>query len=159
MRSGPTSSMPGTPLADRSLPQRVESRQLGLVEGDHELAAAFERDAVRLGERFELLLALAAERRLERPGRVVQAGVEDAAVVPALVAGEFRLLLDDRQPQVGALLEEAVRGRQPEDPAADDDQVEAVVAHGARPLGATTAAARRAAHRARRGWRGGADRG
>ena len=82
-------------VRQRPLAQGGESRQLAVIERHHELAAVVERDVVRLGEGFDIGLALAAESCLERAGRVVQAGVEDAAVVAGLVGRELSFLLDD----------------------------------------------------------------
>ena len=46
-----------------------------------------------------LALALHAEPRLERAGRVVDAGVEHAAVVAGLVLADARLFVEHPQPQ------------------------------------------------------------
>ena len=70
--------------------ERRKPRQLVLVQRDDELAAVLEGDAVLLGERLHRRLALAAQARLERPGRVVQAGVQHAAVVARLVRRQLR---------------------------------------------------------------------
>jgi hypothetical protein len=45
--------------------------------------------------------SLAAQTRLQRPGRVVQPGVDDTRVVAALVASQFRLFLKDGQAEPG----------------------------------------------------------
>ena len=108
-------------VRQRPLAQGGESWQLAVIERDHELAAVIERDVVRLGEGFDIGLALAAESCLERARRVVQAGMEDAAVVAGLVGRELSLLLDDGHPQVRTGLQQPVRGREADDPAADDD--------------------------------------
>ena len=114
---------PGTPFATARSRSASSRSQLAFVKGDHELAAALERDAVRLGERLQTRLALAAQPSLERARRVVQAGVEDPAVVAGLVGRELRLLLEDGEPQVRRALGQAERRGQADDPAADDDDV------------------------------------
>ena len=60
-------------VGEGPLLERVEPLQLALVEGDHELAGALDRDVVRLAEPLQLGLALAAQPRLERARLVVQA--------------------------------------------------------------------------------------
>ena len=84
-----------------------------------------ERDAAALTEGLQFGLALTTESSLGRPGRVVEPRVDDTAVVPRLVTGELGLLLEDRDPELGALLEEAVRRGQTNDPAADDGNINA----------------------------------
>ena len=46
-----------------------------------------------------------------------------------LMRGELRFLLEDREPHVGMALEEAIRGREADDPAAHDREVHAVFGH------------------------------
>ncbi len=89
-----------------------------------------ERDPVRLGEAFDLALALPAQPRLERAGGVVQAGVEDPAVVARLVRRQLRLLLDDGQTEAGPSAEQLMRGGEADDPAADHRDVQPVAGHG-----------------------------
>src|SRR3954452_11398229 len=106
-----------------------EPLHLRFVERDDELAAPLHRDVVHPGERFDQRLAVATQLRLQRPRRVVQPGMQDAAVVPGLVRRELRLLLEDREAELRAGLEKGSGGREPEDPPADDDDVE-WIAHG-----------------------------
>jgi hypothetical protein len=73
----------------------VEPRQLGRVDGDDELPASVERQALLLAVRAEQAGAAAAQRRLERAGGVIDARVDDAAVPPRLVERELGLLLED----------------------------------------------------------------
>src|SRR5581483_1012720 len=91
------------------------------VGGDDELAAPLVRDAVLGAEPVHPLAAVGAVAGLGRPGLVVQAGVDDAAVVAGLVAGEFALGLDHRDGGPGP--GQRHPGRQPDDPAADDQHV------------------------------------
>ena len=126
MRAASTSSSPGVPFAMARSCSVGEPRQLALVERDDQLSAALERDVVRLGERLDRGLALAAQLRLERPRLVVQAGVQDAAVVAGLVGRELGLLLHDREAQRWPSLQQPICRRQPDDAAADHDDVESI---------------------------------
>jgi hypothetical protein len=103
-----------------------EPGQLRLVERDHDLAAALVRDLVLVREALHLGLALSAEPGLQRPGPVVEPGVEHARVVPALVRRELRLLLHHREAQIGPPQEQLVCRGQADDPAPDHDDVEAL---------------------------------
>ena len=68
MRSGPTSSQAGHLVGERALLQRLERGQLGIVEGDHELAGVLDGDPVGLAVGLELGLALRHRRALSEPG-------------------------------------------------------------------------------------------
>ncbi len=57
--------------------------------------------------------------------------MEDAGVVAGLVRRELRLLLEDREPHVGMALEQAIGGREADDAAADDREVDPVLGHDA----------------------------
>ena len=61
-----------------------------------------------------------AEPGLERAGRVVDAGMDDAAVAPGLVRRDVALLLEHRDGGVRAQLGQAARHGEPDDPGADD---------------------------------------
>ena len=103
--------------APLELPQPL---QLAFVEGDDELAALLVRDPALLDVRAQQLDAAPAELRLQRPGRVVDAGVDDAAVAAGLVERDVLLLLEHGHGRVGALLGEPSRYREAEDSGADD---------------------------------------
>ena len=68
----------------------VERRQLASRRGDDDLAAALVRHAVLLAEAVHELAALDAVPRLQRARLVVEAGVDDAAVVAGLVRRRAR---------------------------------------------------------------------
>ena len=68
--------------------QLVESRQLGLVRGDDQLAVAARLDPALVAVGVEQPRALDAEPRLERARGVVDAGVDHPARVRGLVGGE-----------------------------------------------------------------------
>ena len=79
--------------------QRLEGAQFVVVAGDDQLAAAFVRDLMLGAKRIQLAASLHAQPRLERALRVVEAGVDDAAVVRAGVQAGTRMALEhaDRQ--------------------------------------------------------------
>ena len=129
IRSGPTSSMPSTPLAWARAASVSSRGQLCRGQRDDQLAGMPDRDPLILGEPLELDLAFAAERRLERARGVVDAGVDDAAVVARLVAGELGLLLDDGEPELRSPAQQPIGGGQSDDSAADHDDVEPLVPH------------------------------
>ena len=112
--------------------ERLEARQLVLRQGHDELADPLDLDPPLGAVRLERDLALAAEAGLERTRRVVEAGVDDAAVVAGLVGRELRLALDDQDPQPGPAHEHLAGGREAEDPAADDEEVGALDGRGGR---------------------------
>ena len=123
---GPDLLEAGDLVGHRALADGREGRKLGRVERDDELAGPLDRDAALVAVRLQVALALATEARLQRAGRVVQPGVEHAAVVAGLMARDVRLLLDERDAQVGVRLQEPERGRESEDPGADDADVGAL---------------------------------
>ena len=98
-RSGPIISRPSTPLAWPRCKEVLEPWQLAFGDRDDHLAAAIGRDALLFAIGVHLALSLDAETRLERPGRVVDAGVQHPAVVSGLVLADARLFVEDRQPQ------------------------------------------------------------
>src|ERR671935_2277875 len=93
-RKGTIRGSAGAPVGAAPPLELVEAFELGGVERDDELAAALDRDVVALAERVELRRAVDAQPRLERPRRVVDAGVDDAAVVAGLVRAELGLAVD-----------------------------------------------------------------
>ena len=126
MRSGPTSSSPGTSFAGRSLLERIEATQLRLVEGDDQLARVLDRHVVGLAVGLQVRLALAAQSRLERARLVVETSVQDAAVVARLVRRDHGLLLEQHHAQPGPLLEQAQGRGQTHDAGADDGDISAI---------------------------------
>ena len=105
------------PRSALELPQPVE---LALVERDDELAALLVREAALREVGAQQADAAAAELRLERARRVVDAGVDDAAVAAGLVERQVVLLLQHGHRRVGAQLGEPPRHREADDPGADD---------------------------------------
>src|ERR1700704_114013 len=102
------------------LPQARELRDL---RSDDQLAAAIVGDTPLLAVAIELGRALQAQPRLQRPRGVVDAGVQHARVVQALVGAEPSLALQhaDRGPRFAA--GHLTRDCEPDDPTADDREV------------------------------------
>ena len=123
MRSGPTVSRPSTPFSRARSSSVVEARQLVVGQGHDELADPLDGDPLLGAVRLQRVLALAAEAGLQRARRVVEAGVDDAAVVAGLVGREPLLAFDEHEADVGPSAEHLASGRQAEDAAADDDDV------------------------------------
>ena len=104
--------------------RRFSRRPSSLLVGrDDDLAASLVRHAVLVAEAVERLAALRAQRRLQRTRRVVEARVDDAAVVARLVRGDRRLGLDDQQ-AIAVVRGEGQRGPEADDTAADDENVD-----------------------------------
>ena len=68
--------------------QIAQPGDFGLVGGDHQLAADLVRDAVFAAERDHLPDAVDRQPRLDRPGLVVEAAVQHAAVVAGLMPAD-----------------------------------------------------------------------
>ena len=107
-----------------TLPQRRQAWQLGLLQRDHQLPRALPRHVVLVREPFRCRLSFPAQPCLQRPGPVVEARVEDAAVVPRLVGRELGLLLEHGQADPGRPFQQCQRRGEPDDPAAHDRDVE-----------------------------------
>jgi hypothetical protein len=120
---------PVQPVGEATALELIEPRQLLLLGGHDQLAAALVGDALLVAEPVDLAGALHAEARLERAGLVVEAGVDDPAVVPALVSGNAVLRLQDGDCDP-ALGQGHGRGH-PHQSAADHDGVAADLRHGA----------------------------
>lgn len=103
--------------------QVVEPGRLHLVEDDDHLAALVVGDVVPLHEVLQQTHPAPAQRRLEAARLVVEAGVDDPAVVPGLVGGEVLLLVE--QGHLGVVLGGQVpRDGSADDPAADDGRAQ-----------------------------------
>ena len=106
-----------------------EPAKLGLVAGDDHLAAPLVRDAPFVAVARQRRAAGYAGFRLERAGRVVDAGVDDPAIVAGLVPTELRLLLEDDQSGPGSAPDQLAGSRQADDPTAYDRNVTGPVSH------------------------------
>ena len=110
------------PVGPPALEHRVEPWQLLGPRCDHELAADLVRDSVMQAELRHATDSRAGESRLGGARRVLEAGVQHAAVVGALVLGD-RLLLLEHAHRSGVPLQQGMRRRQPDDATADDGEV------------------------------------
>jgi hypothetical protein len=115
----------GDAVGPTALEDPVEGAQVLFRDRDDQLSVDAIRDPLLVAERDQPVAPLPAETRLERPGLVVDAGVDDPAVVAALMACETRLLLEEDEPESGAAPQDLPRDGQANDPASDDDAVEA----------------------------------
>ena len=77
-------------------------------------------DAILFTEAPHLSNAVDGESCLERSGSVIQTGVQHAAVMPALVLGDRRFLLEDDDSRARPRAQQLVRGGQADDAPADD---------------------------------------
>jgi len=106
-----------------AFPQGVEPRQLAGFGRDDQFPDSTVLDAFLVAVLPRELSPLDAEPRLERTRRIVDARMDDAAVVSRLVLVEAGLFLDAGNPQRRVAVRELSRGRKPDDPAADDGDV------------------------------------
>ena len=115
---------PRDPVGRAVLLQARQAGQLIRLHRHDHLPAPPEGDSLLLCEPLQSSLAVDAEAGLERPGPVVQTGVQDPRVVGGLVGAQLRFLLQDGQAEPGPPLQEAVRRGESEDAAADDGDVD-----------------------------------
>ena len=134
------------------------ARQLGLVPGDDHLPAALEGHPALLAVRVQRAGTGDAHARLERTRRVVDPGVDDAAVATGLPGGDLRGALEHHRGAVRAAARQLPRDRQSEDPAPDDSEV-ALARRGPHLSPPASAAPRAKAARGRRRVRGRASSG
>ncbi len=103
---------------------RVQLRELVLGGGHEQLAAAPVGDAALVAVAVERVLARDAEARLERAGRVVDAGVDDLGVARAGLGADRVGGLQDHYLPAGE--REGARHGQADDTGADYDGVQAI---------------------------------
>ena len=99
-----------------------EAGDFVLGDGDDEFAADLMGNVVLFAELNHSPDAIDGELGFERARLIVEAGVEDAAVVAALVLADLGFLLDDGDPGVGPAELGLVGGGQANDAAADDGE-------------------------------------
>ena len=102
-------------VLDAASEEGAEPLELQIVCGHNELAALLERQAVMSADFARRLDARPAERRLQAAGGIIDAGMDDAAVVPGLVGSDFLLLLDDGDGQALIPPRQLQRGREADD--------------------------------------------
>ena len=103
-----------------TLEEGLEARELVGLRCDHDLSADFVGDVVGLAELDHLADAADGEVGSERTGFVVEAAVDDSAVVAALVTGDGGLLFEDGDVDAGELLLKSPGGGESDDASADD---------------------------------------
>ncbi len=116
-------------VLERAPVELLEPWDLRVVGGDDHLPAAQDRDPALLAVGEDPRRSLDAEPCLERAGRVVDPAVDDTARVAGLVRRDDRLLVEHRDPCIGTACLELARGREADDPGADDGDVEPRGAH------------------------------
>ena len=114
------------PVRPAAVLELVERRNLRLVDRDDHLPAALDGDPAAIAELVERASAAHAQARLQRARRVVDARMHDAGVVPGLVAADSVLLVEDDDGEARMTERKLARGRQPEDPGPDDEEVAAL---------------------------------
>ena len=117
MKSASTGTTDVTPLACALALSASSSSRLMFVGGDDQLAASRVRNGVGFAEAIEAISPLDAQHRLEGARGIVEAGVDDAAVVRAGGAARFRFALDERHRR--AELGQRQRRRKPGHASAD----------------------------------------
>ena len=110
--------------------QLLQAGKFALMGGDNHLAADLMRNAVLAAEGDHGGGAGDAQLRLQRAGAVIEAGVDNAAVVAALVGGEAGFLFQDGEAQGGEAARDFQGGSESDDSTADNDEVETVLRHG-----------------------------
>src|SRR5436309_2343845 len=95
--------------------------------GHYHLATDLVRDAVLTAELRHLANSFHCQPRLKRAGLVIQTAVEDAAVVRALVQPDRRFLFQNGDGPPGMPANEFKRGCKTNQPAANDQQLPALI--------------------------------
>jgi hypothetical protein len=111
------------PVGGAAALELVELRPLGLRHRDDQLAVAAGGQAARLAVVVELARALGAQAGLERAGRVIDAGVQDAGVVPGLMEADIGLALEHRDGAVRLPRQQLARDREADDAGTHHDDV------------------------------------
>src|SRR5262249_51137005 len=101
-----------------------EAPELTIVGRDDDLAANLVRDSRVVAEMLELQTSARAELRFQGAGRVVHAGMDDAAASAGLVRRRTRLLLEDENVPVGPAPTQFARARQADDAGPHDDGID-----------------------------------
>ncbi len=107
----------------------LQAGKLFFGHGDHDFAAQLVGQVVFLAEFDHETRALDGHLGLEAAWLVVQAGVDDAAVVAGLVGGDLGLFLQNDELEVRAALHQLHGRGQANDSGADDGYVEFGVSH------------------------------
>ena len=113
----------GDAIGEPPLVQLLQAGDFLLRDRHDHLAAPADRDALFLAEVGQHPAALHAEGRLEAAGFVVNAGMDDPAVVAGLVGREAGLFFQQDLFEAGELLGEGEGRRQPQDSSPHDCQI------------------------------------
>ncbi len=111
------------PVLGAALLQVLQPRDLGVVHRHDELAADIVWNGVFAAELRHLRHAADGEPGLERAGLVIEATVQHAAVVRALVAAHACFFFEDSDARVRQPSRELDGGGHAHDAAADDEEV------------------------------------
>ena len=107
-------------IGNPALMQLLEPRNLLGAGRDHELAALFEGNPMLLAEALHGRGPGDAVARLQRAGLVVEAGVDDSAVMSGLVRGHAIFFLHDDQRHLWKAQRDLESCRQSDNPGAND---------------------------------------
>jgi hypothetical protein len=106
-----------------TLVKLLEANELGLFGRDDQLADHLIRDGLGVAVGPRQRVTLDTQPRLERPRLIVDARMDDAAVVPGLMLVVLGLFFDVRKLEARVAVQELAGRRQPHDAAADDGDV------------------------------------
>lgn len=99
-----------------------EANDFFFAGGDDEFAADIVGDVVFLAEGNHLANAGDGHAGFEGAGLIVEAAVEDSAIVAALVAADAGLFFKDGDGGIGERLLQAVSGAEADQATSDDDE-------------------------------------
>ncbi len=111
------------------LQQFLEAWNLFFTGGDDDLAANFMLQVVLAAKLHHGSGSLDAKLCFQGSRLVVDAGVNHAAVVPALMTGHPVFLFDQQQPKVWEQAGAVHRGRETYDASADHDDIKTLIRH------------------------------
>src|SRR5258706_11872303 len=110
-------------------PQFFQARNFLCARGYDDFAADLVRQAMRAAEFDHGARALDAELRFQRSGLVINAGVNDAAVVAALMPAHAVFFLEQQQAKAGESLRDLKGDGETDNTSADDEDIVAGVGH------------------------------
>ena len=119
----------GEAVGFSALAQFLQPRQFVSVGSDDDFAAHFVGNSVLAAELDHGRRSGHAKPGLHGSRLVVDAGVNDAAVVAALVAGDAVFFFEEQQAQAGKAARNFERDPEPHHTTADDDDIVARISH------------------------------
>src|SRR3990172_4313010 len=129
---------PGNSVLPPPLQKRLEPWSLLFGGRDDDFPRELEGNAILFAKAHHLRRPPDGNARLERAGLVVDARVEDSAIVPRLVEPDFGLFLQDQDRGARLPAQELEGGREPHDSASHDDHVVHGGGYGSRETAAST---------------------